>query len=169
MFEGKDLSDEQKKYLQANMKQIQAAISDKFRKAGVDKVEFRDGKQLTDKQIAAIRSNSPAGVATLNFVNQAFAGNSLGGAKGATDAPLSVVSLKNAFEGSLINPAANDDATKTFRLGEVAGHELGHAVGFESNGFLNYVTAGTADFFRSNLMDENQGVPTRAKFFDTGV
>jgi hypothetical protein len=107
-------------------------------------------------------------VATLNFVNQSFAGTSLGGAKGATDAPLSVVSLQNAFSGSLINPAATDDATKSFRLGEVASHELGHALGFESNGFVNYVTAGAADFFRSNLMDENQGVPTRTKFFDTG-
>ncbi|MBI4905290.1 MAG: hypothetical protein HY820_16775 [Acidobacteria bacterium] len=168
MYEGKDLTEEQRKYLRANIKQIQAAISDKFKKAGVNKVEFRDVRQLTDKQVAAIRANSPAGVATLNFVNQSFAGTSLGGAKGATDAPISVVSLKNAFEGSLINPAATDDATKTFRLGEVAGHELGHAVGFESNAFINYVTAGTAEFFRSNLMDEHQGVPTRPKYFDTG-
>jgi RHS repeat-associated protein len=168
IYYGKDLTDEQKKYLQANMKQIQAAIAEKFKKAGVDKVEFRDGTKLTDKQVAAIRANNPAGVATLNFVNQSFAGHSLGGANGATDAPLSVVSLKNTFEGSLINPAATDDATKTFRLGEVASHELGHALGFESNGFINYVTAGAADFFRSNLMDENQGVPTRAKSFDTG-
>ncbi|HWB95468.1 MAG TPA: RHS repeat-associated core domain-containing protein [Bryobacteraceae bacterium] len=168
IYYGKDLTDEQKKYLQANMKQIQAAIAEKFKKAGVDKVEFRDATKLTDKQVAAIRANNPAGVATLNFVNQSFAGHSLGGANGATDAPLSVVSLKNTFEGSLINPAATDDATKTFRLGEVASHELGHALGFESNGFINYVTAGAADFFRSNLMDENQGVPTRAKSFDTG-
>jgi RHS repeat-associated protein len=168
MYEGKDLTDEQKRYLRENMKQIQAAIAAKFKKAGVEKVEFRDGKQLTDKQVAAIRANSPAGVATLNFVNQSFAGTSLGGAKGATDAPLSVVSLKNAFAGSLINPAATDDATRTFRLGEVASHELGHALGFESNAYVNYLTAGTADFFRSNLMDEHQGVPTRAKYFDTG-
>ncbi len=70
---------------------------------------------------------------------------------------ISVVSLKNTFEGSLINPAADDDATKTFRLGEVASHELGHAVGFESNGFINFLTVGTADLFRSNLMDEKQG------------
>lgn len=34
------------------MKQIQAAIAEKFKKAGVDKVEFRDGTKLTDKQVA---------------------------------------------------------------------------------------------------------------------
>lgn len=50
----------------------------------------------------------------------------------------------------------------------MASHELGHAVGFESNWYLNYITAGAADYVRSNLMDERQGVPTKAKFFDTG-
>jgi RHS repeat-associated protein len=168
IYYGRDLTEEQKKYLQANIKHVQAAIAGKFKKAGVEKVEFRDGRKLTDKQVAAIRANNPAGVATLNFVNQSFADNFLGNAKGATDPPVSVVSLQNTFAGSLINPTATDDATKTFRLGEVASHERGHALGFESNTYVNYITAGASDFFRSNLMDENQGVPTRAKFFDTG-
>jgi hypothetical protein len=87
---------------------------------------------------------------------------------GKTVGPISIVSLKNTFEGSLISRDATDDATKTFRLGEVASHELGHQVGFDSNGFVNFLTAGAADFVRSNIMDENQGVPTRSKSFDTG-
>ena len=92
----------------------------------------------------------------------------MGGAKGATDRPISVVALKNVAEGSWITSAAKDDATMSFRLGEVASHELGHAVGFESNAYVNFLTAGAADFFRSNLMDEHQGVPTTPKSFDTG-
>ncbi len=31
----------------------------------MEKVEFRDGQQLTDKQVASIRANSPAGVGAL--------------------------------------------------------------------------------------------------------
>jgi RHS repeat-associated protein len=167
-YYGKDLTDEQRKYLQANMKQIQAAITAKFNKAGVEKVVFRDGTGLTDAQIKEIQKNAPTGVATLNFVNEKFAGESIRG-NGTTDAPISAVSLKGVAEGGLIASRAKDDATLTFRLGEVASHELGHAVGFEYNSYINWpLTLGIADYFRSNLMDEHQGQPTRPKFFDTG-
>jgi hypothetical protein len=33
--------------------------------------------------------------------------------------------------------------------------------------WVNFATAGAADYIRSNLMDEHQGVPTKAKYFDT--
>jgi RHS repeat-associated protein len=167
-FYGSDLTEKQKKYLQANMEQIQAAIREKFKKAGVDKVEFRDGTKLTAKQIREIESNTPAGVAKLNFVSEKFRGTSIGGF-GATDGQAtSAVALKNIFEGSVFTGRAKDDSARNFRVGEVASHELGHAIGFEANWWLNYTTAGAADYLRSNLMDEHQGVPTKAKFFDTG-
>jgi hypothetical protein len=150
------------------MKQIQAAIAAKFNKAGVEKVVFRDGTKLTDAQVKEIQKNAPPGVATLNFVNEKFAGNSIGG-NGVTDAPISVVSLKGVAQGGLVAPRAKDDASMTFRLREVASHELGHAVGFEYNRYINWpLTLGIADYFRSNLMDEHQGQPTKEKFFDTG-
>lgn len=167
-YYGSDLTDEQRKYLQANMMQIQAAITAKFNKAGVEKVVFRAGTTLTDAQVREMQKNKPTGVATLNFVNEKIGGQSVGG-NGGTDAPFSVVSLKGVAEGGLFASRANVDATMTFRLGEVASHELGHAVGFESNAFINWPgTLGIADYFRSNLMDEHQGQPTREKFFDTG-
>jgi hypothetical protein len=150
------------------MKQIQAAITAKFNKAGVEKVVFRDGTRLTDAQIKEIQKNAPTGVASLNFVNEKFAGEIISG-NGTTDAPIWAVSLKGVTEGGLTASRAKDDATLTFRLGEVASHELGHAVGFEYNSYINWpLTLGIADYFRSNLMDEHQGQPTRPKFFDTG-
>jgi RHS repeat-associated protein len=167
-FYGGDLTDEQKRYLQANMKQIQAAVTDKFKKAGVEKVEFRDGSKLTAKQITEIESKTPTGVVKLNFVSESFRGTNIGGFGGTDAQATSAVALKNIFEGSFLNGMAKDDVTRSFRIGEVASHELGHAVGFESNAYVNFMTAGTADYFRSNLMDEHQGVPTKAKFFDAG-
>jgi RHS repeat-associated protein len=79
-FYSKDLTDEQRKYLQANMKQIQAEISQKYKDAGVDKVEFRDGSSLSQKQISKIlemgRSTDTTGIGLLNFANKSFGGSS---------------------------------------------------------------------------------------------
>jgi hypothetical protein len=149
-----------------NMKQIQAAITEKFRKAGVGKVGFRDAKSLSQKQIDAIQKDAPAGIALLGLANQSFAGKDLHGALGNTDASTPVVFRGNKVKSSHNTPASGDDATTTFRVGEVASHELGHAVGFESNWWINKVTGGLMDFVRSNIMDESQGIPTRPKSFD---
>jgi RHS repeat-associated protein len=169
-FYGKDLTADQRKYLQANMKQIQAAISEKFKKAGVRNVEFREGTKLTSKQIADIESKTPTGVVKLNFVSEAFRGTKFGSSTfGSTDDQASsAVALKNVFQGGFLTGPAKDDATRTFRLGEVASHELGHAVGFEAHPFINLLTLGLAGYFGSDIMDEQTGTPTNARFFDTG-
>jgi RHS repeat-associated protein len=131
-YYGEDLTDEQRKYLQANMKQIQAAITAKLNKAGVGKVTFRDGAALTAKQVSEIESSRPTGVGKLNFVSESFRGVNIGGF-GATDTnrATSAVALKALFEGSSLNGEAKDDGTRNLRLGEVSSHEMGHVLGFE--------------------------------------
>ena len=60
---------------------------------------------------------------------------------------------------------ADDTSTLTFRLGEVASHELGHGQGFESDGsFVNFFKELVG---RGNLMGEGQGLPKQSKAFDT--
>jgi RHS repeat-associated protein len=169
-FYGSDLTEEQKRYLRDNISKIQAAISEKFKKAGVEKVEFRDASSLTQEQIREIQKNTPAGIALLGFVNRSVDGKSLGAALGGTDTPkaTSLVALGNVVKGRLIAQPSTGDATTTFRTAEVGSHELGPALRFESNPYWNSLTGGLADFFRSNIMDEHQGLPTRPKFFDTG-
>ena len=129
MFYGSDLTDEQKKYLQSNMKQIQANITEKFKKAGVDNVEFRDGSKLTQKQIGRIlengRSNTTTGIGLLNFANQKFGGQSSGAMQGATaNDSRSVVFIKNVGEGLDLSSAGGAEIMN-FRMGEVGSHELG--------------------------------------------
>jgi hypothetical protein len=43
--------------------------------------------------------------------------------------------------------------------------ELGHAVGFESDWWINKVSGGLMDIVRSNIMDESQGIPTHPEAF----
>jgi RHS repeat-associated protein len=111
MFYGQDLTEQLKKYLQANLKQIQAAIAEKFRKAGVEKVEFGDSNSLTKKQLAEIRSTRPAGVAILGIVNRKNEGKSMGNALGGTDSEWagSVVSLGNVVKGTWFTPLKDMD------------------------------------------------------------
>jgi RHS repeat-associated protein len=169
-FYGQDLTDEQKKYLQANMKQIQAAITDKFKKAGVDKVDFRDGSNLTQKQIDKIlqngRTTDTTGIGLLNFVNKSYSGYTASDSdiKGVTATDTrSAVFLGNLQTGlNLQDP--NGANTMDFRLGEVGAHELGHGQSFESDGATwNFMKS---IFGQGNLMGEGQGTPTRPKQFD---
>ncbi|HYP07677.1 MAG TPA: RHS repeat-associated core domain-containing protein, partial [Bryobacteraceae bacterium] len=163
-FYGSDLTDEQKKYLQANMKQIQASIAQKFRDAGVEKVDFRDGSTLTQKQISKIlengRSTNTTGIGLLNFSNEKFGGyQSKEGVFGATASDTrSATFMKQIGEGlDLSRPG--DAAIMNFRIGEVGAHELGHGQNFESDmapiNFIKQVFGG------GNLMGEGQGMPTR--------
>lgn len=166
-FYSNDLTDEQRKYLQANMKQIQAEIKQKYKDAGVDKFEFRDGNSLSHKQIGKIldmgRSTDTTGIGLLNFANKSFSGsNSTEGMLGAT----STDSRSVVFMGQVAHGLNSDDiSTLTFRMGEVASHELGHGQGFESDGsFLNFFKELVG---RGNLMGEGQGLPKQPKVFDT--
>lgn len=168
-FYGGDLTDEQKKYLQANMKQIQANIAKKFKDAGVDKVEFRDGSKLSQKQIDKILANgsgtNTTGIGLLNLSNEKFSGyQSKEGVFGATASDSrSAVFMKQVGEGLDLSKAG-DSGIMNFRMGEVGAHELGHGQSFESDmspiNFMKQIFGG------GNLMGEGQGMPTRSKQFD---
>ena len=172
-FMGGDLTDDQKKYLEANMQQIQANIAAKFKKAGVDKVEFRDGSGLSGKQIAKMlasgRTSTTTGIGLLNFANSQIGGyQSKTGANGATAADTrSAVFMKQLGEGLDLSKTG-DAETMNFRMGEVGAHELGHGQGFESDGAIfNFVKdLGGTRFGFGNLMGEGQGIPSRPKQFD---
>jgi hypothetical protein len=129
-------------------------------------VEFRDGSGLTQKQINALlqmeRSTDTTGIGLLNFANKSFAGNPAPSEMlGATSSDSrSVVFMGNVAQGL----KSDDTADLTFRLGEVASHELGHGQGFESDSsFTNFFKELVG---RGNLMGEGQGLPTRPKAFD---
>ena len=170
-FYSHDLTEEQKKYLQANMRQIQVAIAEKFRKAGVEKIEFRDGSKLSQKQIAKIlemgRTMSTTGIGLLNFADKSFSGFTSGAKDlGATASDSrSAVFLGRIADGLM----PGDTETLNFRLGEVAAHELGHGQGFESDSATwNWIKdlGGNPVFGFGNLMGEGQGIPRRPKNFD---
>src|SRR5437016_11762943 len=75
-FEGDDLTDEQRKFLRANLLKIQAGIREKFEKAGVTNVTFRSGADLSNNQIERIlaegRTNNTTGIGLLNFTNKSI-------------------------------------------------------------------------------------------------
>lgn len=154
------------------MKQIQANIAEKFKKAGVDKVEFRDGSKLSQKQIDKILANGSStnttGIGLLNFANQKFGGQNAGSMNGATGSDSrSVVFMKNVGEGLDLS-SGSGAGTMNSRMGEVGAHELGHGQGFDSDmAIWNFVKdlGGTRLGF-GNLMGEGQGTPYRPKQFD---
>jgi RHS repeat-associated protein len=172
VFYGQDLTEDERKYLAKHIGQITAGIAAKFKKAGIKNVQFRDAGSLSKEQIHSIQEDGPTGVAFLGFIDKEIhtkdGVDGLGGAKGKTwvSTHTSFVSLENVDEGSLISPASHLDDTTTFRATEVGSHELGHNVGFESNDLVQILSAGSSTYFRSNLMDEGQGVPTRPKYFN---
>jgi hypothetical protein len=169
-FYGQDLTDEQKKYLQANIQKIQATITDKFKRAGVNNVEFRDGSQLSPKQIAKIEEagtaahlSSSTGIELLTFANKAIGGSiSPPDMRGNTSEDnRSIVFLDRVNEG----PTLIDADKLNFRVSEVAAHELGHSQAFESD-------SPTINFLRGfgifgNLMGEGRGTPRISKQFNT--
>ncbi|MGH9510388.1 MAG: RHS repeat-associated core domain-containing protein, partial [Terriglobales bacterium] len=162
---GSDLTDEQRRKLERLRQQIRAAIAKKFKDAGVKRVEFRDASTLSKKQIQEIIEKRPAGVAFLNIVNRSYGNVPAGeGEFGRTYASRQSV----VFQGPLSSGTPTDE-TLAFRVGEVASHELGHSVGFESNYWIQKYTFGFAQLLRSNIMDEQQDMPRtsyREKSFD---
>jgi len=161
-FEAKDLKPEQKQYLKENMAKIQQAICEKFEKAGVKNVIFKDASTLSKQQIDAIQKNAPKGVALLGFANvrttnKSFQTNILGITASSNNT--SLVLLGHLKYG------AHNVETMNLRIAEVASHELGHNVGFEAVKWPARLF-GIPSEFRSNVMDENQNMPSRIKFFD---
>jgi RHS repeat-associated protein len=171
-FYDKDLTEAQRKYLQANMATIQATIKGKFTKAGVNNVEFRDGSKLSQKQIAAIKADGTSkhldqatGIGMLTFANKTFDGSAPpdSSTRGATVADNRSVVLLDPVNGG---PNITDPDKLNFRVGEVAAHELGHSQAFEATGEVtNFVES---LFFMGNLMGEGRGTPWMSKQFDRG-
>jgi RHS repeat-associated protein len=161
-FFGKDLTEEQKKYLQANMAKIQAAIAEKFKNAGVEKVEFRGGSSLTYAQKSMIEKigNREYGIGQLYFVDKSLVKDksALGG---RSDQNQSVLFLERVAAGL---DASNQQDVLNFRIAQVGAHELGHGQRFHSDpAWLNFIK----DIFGAgNLMGEGQGMPARPKQFD---
>jgi RHS repeat-associated protein len=162
MFFGKDLTEEQRKYLQANMAKIQASIAEKFKNAGVKDVEFREGSSLTYAQKSMIEKtgNREYGIGQLYFVDKSLVKDTsaLGG---RSDQNQSIVFLDRVAAGL---DASKQQDLLDFRIGEVAAHELGHGQRFQSDpAWLNFIK----DIFGAgNLMGEGQGMPARPKQFD---
>jgi RHS repeat-associated protein len=160
-FYSKDLTDEQRKWLEQNKQAIRDAIAAKYKEAGVEKVEFRDGSILSDKQIREAIEKEPTGVSFLNYADKTFAGKNSGGALGATDDIRSVVFLGNVMDSK------TDQQTGILRVSEVASHEIGHGQRLESAMWPGFLPNLIRNVIRNNIMDEGQGKPTRRQPIDT--
>jgi RHS repeat-associated protein len=162
-FLNKNLTDEQKKFFEEHKDQILNSIADKLKQAGIKDVVFKDGSTLSNSQVASMLTSRPEGVAFLNFVNKSYGGTTAGsGLYGGTgDNSRSVVFVGNLQEGK---PTA---AELSFRIAEVASHELGHGMGFYSRGeIMSYI-----EFWNKDLMNEGQGMPSSAspRQFDMSI
>lgn len=168
-FETPDLTPEEKSFIRTSLSAVISLVDDRYRRTGVRKVVFKPGSELSSDQIDLLlryqASHGITGIATLNLAHlsygQATAPN--GTFYGATDdRKISVVFLGNILAGT------RSTATRVLRLGQVAGHELGHGLGCPGNwGPLTYLFDAFG-FGTSNLMDEEQPLSSRAKFFDVG-
>ena len=167
VFYAKDLTFEQKAWLKENEQAVRDAIAAKYKEAGVEEIEFREGSTLSDKQINEAIETNPAGVGFLNFADKSFAGVEAGGGFGVTDSVRSVVFLGNLVESK------TDRQTAVLRASEVGSHELGHGQRLESNWWLFKtigvvpVLRGILDRTRNNLMDESRPRPERPARIDT--
>ncbi len=165
-FEGEDLTDEQRLFIEENREQIQQTIADRFKEAGVEDVFFLSGSDLTDDQRAALTQRETTGIGLLNFVDTSIAGTDVSripSMKGGT----SNQGTSAVFIGNLTGAdGLSIGADLAFGVGEVSSHELGHQFGFPSLGeTLNTIPR---LFGFRDLMDEGQGnpVPGRPQFFN---
>ena len=164
MFFNDDLTDEQKKYLDANLAEIKSKIAEKFEKAGVETVDFRMGSSLTYRQKSLIEKNGSRekGVGQLYFSNNKS--SAYPEAKGARDNRNRSHIFLNTTGGDLDYSNKSDHDTLNFRMGEVGAHELGHGQKFESDKPTKNWIKGL--FGLDNLMGEGAGTPTKPRWFD---
>ncbi len=164
-FYSKDLTEKQRRWLEQNRQAIRSAIAAKYKEAGVEKVEFREGTSLSEKQIREAIEKQPAGVSFLNYANKSFAGKESGSGFGFTDDIRSVVFLGNLLDSK------TDEKTGILRVSEVASHEIGHGQKLESNWWLFKLLPPlldrAVDWVRNNLMDRSRPKPTRPAWIDT--
>ena len=156
------MTDEQKKYFQEHKTEILGAVADKLKAAGIKDVVFKEGSTLTKSQISSMLSSEPKGVAFLNFTNKSYAGHSADPSEyGATGGLRSAVFVGNLQTG---DPSAGE---LSFRVSEVASHELGHRMGFYSRS----ATMSFVEFWNRDLMNEGQGVPSSSspRQFDMSI
>jgi hypothetical protein len=162
-----DATLEEKSFIRSYLSEVKALIENRFEKVSVRKVVFKDGRELSQHQIQLLlryqANHGVTGIATLNFAHSSY-GTFTAPSRhflGATDdRKISVVFLANIFAGT------RSAAQRIFRLGHLAGHELGHGLGCPGNASLPVYFFNAFGVETSNLMDEGQPIPSRAKFFD---
>jgi hypothetical protein len=151
----KDLTADEKGYLQKHLPEILEAIKAKYTDAGVKNVELRDSASLTPGQREAlnemVRNNKPpTGVFELQFANDRADGNSKDVdlyTMGGTADPKHQSAVYLGHFARKPEPGCDDICA----IGDVAAHELGHAIGLDVRHSL---------FFNGrDLMQENQGQP----------
>jgi RHS repeat-associated protein len=147
------LSDENAEWFKKNQKAIFAAISEKFKAAGVDKVHFKDRGTLSKDERAQL-AEIPVkdkhaetfvhGLVQLNFLNdrsEMVAGNPRTSIYGFTNSGRAEIYLDN------INGSGCGGACAT---ANVSAHEMGHALGLAGRGHFFGISA--AEFGREWIM-----------------
>jgi hypothetical protein len=158
-FFNSNLSAQQKAWINNHLNDILGAIAKKLNAAGIKDVQFRNGSQLSSKQIGAIEAAHPKGVNFLNFANTDYPGIGPAGRGSGTDqygignAP----GMRAAVLFGRLDNGQGSDSELVFRVSEVGSHELGHGMGFKSTdwGFFNFIH----NSFSNDLMNEGQGMP----------
>ncbi|MBL8233676.1 MAG: RHS repeat-associated core domain-containing protein, partial [Bryobacterales bacterium] len=166
-WDSKNLTDEQRKWLNENRQQVLDTIRDRFTKAGIKNVEFRAGSSLTAEQIKQLPGR--VGIGQLNFQNTTnVVGEQFGvGAKGQTLGNSGVgmgpsqIFLGNLSDASFLGLripgfglSGSDLATGA---GEVGAHELGHRLGFD------VVPESMYRLRPDNLLTEGMGNPNPSR------
>ncbi len=158
----KDLTAEEKEYLQKHLSEILDAVKAKYTAAGVNNVQLRDSASLTGDQRQALnemaRNNkATAGVFDLQFANERANGNSKDVdmyTMGGTDDPKHQSAVYLGHFARTPEPGCDDICA----IGDVAAHELGHAIGLDVRHSL---------FFNGrDLMQEGQGQPKASEQVD---
>jgi hypothetical protein len=149
------LDDEDEEWFLMNRDEIFAQLREKFRRAGVKKVIFKERDSLTKDQRVRLgklpiedkrAETFVHGLVQLNFLNDKSAivtrGNPTTTSYGFTNSGRAEVFLSNIASGSCGRVCA---------IANVAGHEIGHALGLEGRGH-NVVGLSPFEFGRVNIM-----------------
>lgn len=170
-FFNSNLTAGQKAWINNHLNDILGAIAKKLNAAGIKDVQFRDGSQLSTKQIGAMEAAHPKGVNFLNFANTDYPGIGPAGHGSGTqeygmgNAP----GMRAAVLFGRLDDGHESDSELVFRISEIGSHELGHGMGFYSHdwGFFNPLY----NAFSNDLMNEGQGMPNskHPEYFDMTV
>ncbi|MCZ2075088.1 MAG: hypothetical protein LC130_08820 [Bryobacterales bacterium] len=126
-----DLTEEQKKFLMANLQRIATQIQKKYEAAGIGQVTLKDASKLADDQKSHMFWYK--GVDLLTFANKSFV-NSAGQTVTAPSSRMgqSAGNENNYDPRSMVflgNIRYSTEDERAFRVAEAASHEIGHGIG----------------------------------------